>query len=160
MGEGPLLCTSLVDMDLTGRWCEKGVDCISLMTHTHGRRGAILVTALLHWSWVGEETPLSYCNCCIRESSQALCSGCSHGSLGRVGGHLLHSSLQLLCVKRQRCLETRWLLHPVSAKEVPSPLSPRRHHLPFSAQQRALVWRGAGWCQTSPAPPWLHATAE
>jgi len=34
MGEGPLLCTSLTDMNLTRRQCEKGVDCTSLMTHT------------------------------------------------------------------------------------------------------------------------------
>lgn len=45
MGEGPLLCASLVDRDLTGRQCEKGVDCISLVTHTYGRRGVSLVTA-------------------------------------------------------------------------------------------------------------------
>lgn len=29
MGEGPLLCTSLVDTDLTERQGEKGIDCIA-----------------------------------------------------------------------------------------------------------------------------------
>lgn len=29
MGEGPLLCTRLVDMDLTERQGEKGIDCIT-----------------------------------------------------------------------------------------------------------------------------------
>lgn len=58
-------------------------------------------------------------------------------------------------VKRQKGLET-----VIIAKGALSPLCPQRHHPPSSAQQPALVLHGAEWCQTSPAPPWLHAPAQ
>lgn len=107
-GEGPLLCANAGDTDLTGRQCEKESDCISLMTHAHGRRGVSLVTALLHRPRARGEMPPSYCNCCISSSSQSSLLWLQPCFLGEDRWAHLHSSVQLLCVKRQRCLETLW----------------------------------------------------
>lgn len=149
MGEGLLLCTIQLI------WPKQRVlDYTSLLTHTHGRRGAEESSWWLLCSTgqrLEKKRPWATVTDALGFTSTLLWLQLCFLGEGRWAQQ--HSSIHLLCVKR-------WLPHPLPAKGALLPLSPRRHHLPFSAQQLAPVWHGAEWCQTSPAPPWLHAPAE